>query len=238
MTRPPAPRFIFVLLCLLSAAAWSQDYAKFDNIEVPATVRKNLDDARNPKAFGFPKFKMATYVLASASARAGKQYPFKTQITADRGLLRIKRGLGVFGDEQLAGFGGMVLFKSRGSGPFADGSVWVSDKMQLSFPTVPFEVGAKLNIDYEMTKVPRRPKDAPVQVVMSCEVSNVVDAKSIFPSLSGRALDMVCMGSNATKRNFVAYQTYLEDLGLVVPSTKASNPNAAHAHFVSFDIER
>lgn len=230
-------------LCLLSTSitpAISGDYANFDNLNVPITVQKQLEEARTPTAFGYPNFKRVTYVYASEIDIRGKKKELidKVVIMADKGLIRKRQDFSPFGVDYLAGFGGMVLFKSRGFGPFADNSVSVADNMQLTIPTSPLEIGSKIEISYDMINIPKRPTVPRIHISETCEATKVLGAEVIFSSLTGRAVDMICSGSNATSKNYTHYMTYLEDLGLVVQASLASNPNAVVTRFVSFDIEK
>lgn len=228
------------IFLVFSASAMCAGYPIFDDIGGPEVPQQELAEARVPSVFGYPKFKSVTYVYVEAgTANPQKEAQFKDEIFADDGLMRIRLEFPPIGIDRLAGFGGMVVFKSRGLGPYSDGRVSIAENMHVVLPSLPLQVGARTEISYDSPVLPKTLMKSPSHFYEACEATRVLEAKEIFRSLTGRAVEMVCKGRvPTTGKDYVTYKVYLDDLGLVVPATKAIAPSVSVTRFVSFDVEK
>lgn len=63
-------------------------------------------------------------------------------------------------------------------------------------------------------------------------------ATELLPSLAGRAVYLVCKGSNRLFSEHTDYWIYFDDLGLFLHAMESEYRTGQHRRYVSFDVSR
>lgn len=207
---------------------------------LPDAVQASFDSARLKSTFAIPRFKRLSYsykneLMIPGTPKQKNPTQSRHDISAQGELLSDTfTPMPNFEMKSTSIFGGLVRVAEPAEGRPCSGS-FIS-KLQVEIPPV-LQVGSKIRMQYALTPNPGTECTPTRPIDEQCEATSQIDAKTMYATLTGRAIKLQCWTSNRLNPGTTTYKVYLEDLGLVMSSTEREHRGQMMRTFTSFIVE-
>jgi hypothetical protein len=233
------------LLFAASVCAGPVSDANTEPSQMPQSVQRSFDVARKSSTFAIPRFKRISYsysneVLIPGVPKQPKPTQTRVEIIASGELLEVKDASSSPSKlEYTAMLGGLIRVKEPASvSRFFPSKCTESEISNLQIKIPPeLQIGSRLELHYELTPLPTSECAPTKPIHEQCEATKEFEATTLFRTLTGRAIYLVCNVSNRLVEGRILYRIYLEDLGLILNSLDISYQTGQHIHYTSFDVE-
>jgi hypothetical protein len=198
-------------------------------VQVPEKVMAALDAARAGKDIWKPKFKSVSYTVVTSDSRLpGSDLAYRIDLQSQaNGLLRANERFGADKFQKLS-FGHLLSLKVQGN--YESGMTTISQTTLLvgSLPNK-LEIGTSFSIYTESVRLPKNEKLPTNTSTLSCKVEDIYAASTIYPALTGNAIEMDCYGT----------RIFLEDLGIALSlPARSETKNYLRSKIVRFEVEK
>jgi len=212
-----------------TAHAQTQEIVPYDKVQVPEKVMAALDAARAGKDIWKPKFKSVSYTVVTSDSRLpGSDLAYRIDLQSQaNGLLRANERFGADKFQKLS-FGHLLSLKVQGN--YESGMTTISQTTLLvgSLPNK-LEIGTSFSIYTESVRLPKNEKLPTNTSTLSCKVEDIYAASTIYPALTGNAIEMDCYGT----------RIFLEDLGIALSlPARSETKNYLRSKIVRFEVEK
>lgn len=212
----------------------------FKSVTLPDAVQASFDSARLKSTFAIPRFKRLSYsykneLMIPGTSKQQNPTLSRHDVSAEGELLsETFTPMPNFEIKSTSIFGGLVRVAEPDEGRPCSGSI--ISKLRVEIPAV-LQVGSKIRVQYALTPSPGTECTPTRPIDEQCEATGQIEAKTMYATLTGRAIKLQCWTANRLNPGSTTYKVYLEDLGLVMSSTETEHRGQMMRTFTSFIVQ-